>query len=185
MARVAHQEIPLKPPCWQPASPCRPQSSLTCSPRLRSTPHWPACKPPWPRWPRSTPLAASRSQRPFPASASRCGQIFRAKFPACGPNVRRSLARALLETLAIIPYRQPITRAEIEAALRGVAVNPNIVKTVIERNWVHVVGRRDVPGRPELLATTRDFLDYFGLKRLDELPPLARYQGNRRDQNAV
>jgi segregation and condensation protein B len=78
----------------------------------------------------------------------------------------------LLETLAIIAYRQPITRAEIEA-VRGVAVNPNIVKTVIERNWVHVVGHRDVPGRPELLGTTRDFLDYFGLKRLDELPPLA------------
>jgi len=81
-------------------------------------------------------------------------------------------SRALLETLAIIAYRQPITRAEIEA-VRGVAVNPNIVKTVIERNWVHVVGHRDVPGRPELLGTTRDFLDYFGLKRLDELPPLA------------
>src|ERR1700737_1950880 len=81
-------------------------------------------------------------------------------------------SRALLETLAIIAYRQPITRAEIEA-VRGVAVNPNIVKTVIERNWVHVVGHRDVPGRPELLATTRDFLDYFGLKNLDELPPLA------------
>src|ERR1700760_181545 len=81
-------------------------------------------------------------------------------------------SRALLETLAIIAYRQPITRAEIEA-VRGVAVNPNIVKTVIERNWVHVVGHRDVPGRPELLATTRDFLDYFGLRSLDELPPLA------------
>ncbi|MBS0422491.1 MAG: SMC-Scp complex subunit ScpB [Proteobacteria bacterium] len=81
-------------------------------------------------------------------------------------------SRALLETLAIIAYRQPITRAEIES-VRGVAVNPNIVKTVIERNWVHVVGHRDVPGRPELLGTTRDFLDYFGLKRLDELPPLA------------
>src|SRR5215475_5644399 len=81
-------------------------------------------------------------------------------------------SRALLETLALIAYRQPITRAEIEA-VRGVAVNPNIVKTVIERNWVRVVGHRDVPGRPELLGTTRDFLDYFGLKSLDELPPLA------------
>jgi segregation and condensation protein B len=78
----------------------------------------------------------------------------------------------LLETLALIAYRQPITRAEIEA-VRGVAVNPNILKTVIERNWVRVVGHRDVPGRPELLGTTRDFLDYFGLKNLDELPPLA------------
>ncbi len=81
-------------------------------------------------------------------------------------------SRALLETLALIAYRQPITRAEIEA-VRGVAVNPNIIKTVIERNWVRVVGHRDVPGRPELLGTTRDFLDYFGLKSLDELPPLA------------
>jgi len=88
------------------------------------------------------------------------------------PERPAKYSRALLETLAIIAYRQPITRAEIEA-VRGVAVNPNIVKTVIERNWVHVVGHRDVPGRPELLATTRDFLDYFGLKRLDELPPLA------------
>jgi segregation and condensation protein B len=79
--------------------------------------------------------------------------------------------RALLETLALIAYKQPITRAEIEA-VRGVAVNPNILKSVIERNWVAVVGHRDVPGRPELLGTTREFLDYFGLKRLDELPPL-------------
>ena len=81
-------------------------------------------------------------------------------------------SRALLETLALIAYRQPITRAEIEA-VRGVAVNPNIIKTLIERNWVRVVGTRDVPGRPELLGTTREFLDYFGLKSLDELPPLA------------
>lgn len=81
-------------------------------------------------------------------------------------------SRALLETLALIAYRQPITRGEIEA-VRGVAVNPNIVKTLLERNWVRVVGTRDVPGHPELLGTTRDFLDYFGLKSLDELPPLS------------
>lgn len=81
-------------------------------------------------------------------------------------------SRALLETLALIAYRQPITRAEIEA-VRGVAVNPNIVKTLLERSWVRVVGQRDVPGHPELLGTTREFLDYFGLKTLDELPPLA------------
>jgi segregation and condensation protein B len=81
-------------------------------------------------------------------------------------------SRALLETLALIAYRQPITRAEIEA-VRGVAVNPNIVKTMLERNWVRVVGQRDVPGRPELLGTTKDFLDYFGLRTLEELPPLA------------
>jgi segregation and condensation protein B len=81
-------------------------------------------------------------------------------------------SRALLETLALIAYRQPITRGEIEA-VRGVAVNPNIVKTLLERNWVRVVGHRDVPGRPELLGTTREFLDYFGLRSLDELPPLS------------
>jgi segregation and condensation protein B len=81
-------------------------------------------------------------------------------------------SRALLETLALIAYRQPITRGEIEG-VRGVAVNPNIIKTLLERNWVRVVGTRDVPGRPELLGTTRDFLDYFGLKSLDELPPLS------------
>jgi segregation and condensation protein B len=81
-------------------------------------------------------------------------------------------SRALLETLALIAYRQPITRAEIEA-VRGVAVNPNIIKTILERNWVRVVGTRDVPGRPELLGTTKEFLDYFGLRSLEELPPLA------------
>ncbi len=82
-------------------------------------------------------------------------------------------SRALLETLALIAYRQPITRGEIEA-VRGVAVNPNIIKTLLERNWVRVVGHRDVPGRPELLGTTREFLEYFGLRSLDELPPLAQ-----------
>jgi len=81
-------------------------------------------------------------------------------------------SRALLETLALIAYRQPITRGEIEA-VRGVAVNPNIIKTILERNWVRVVGTRDVPGRPELLGTTKEFLDYFGLRSLEDLPPLA------------
>ncbi len=87
------------------------------------------------------------------------------------PERAARYSRALLETLALIAYRQPITRAEIEA-VRGVVVNPNIIRTVIERNWVRVVGHRDVPGHPELLGTTREFLDYFGLKSLDELPPL-------------
>lgn len=84
-------------------------------------------------------------------------------------------SRAMLETLALIAYRQPITRGEIES-VRGVAVNPQIIKAMLERNWVRVVGLRDVPGRPELLGTTREFLDYFGLKTLDELPPLAELQ---------
>ena len=82
-------------------------------------------------------------------------------------------SRALLETLALVAYRQPITRGEIEQ-IRGVAVNPNIIKTLLERSWIRVVGHRDVPGKPELLGTTRDFLDYFGLKKLDDLPTLAQ-----------
>jgi segregation and condensation protein B len=80
--------------------------------------------------------------------------------------------RATLETLALIAYRQPITRGEIEQ-VRGVAVNSNIIKALEEREWIRVIGHRDVPGRPELLGTTKHFLDYFGLKRLDELPPLS------------
>jgi segregation and condensation protein B len=82
-------------------------------------------------------------------------------------------SRALLETLALVAYRQPITRGEIEQ-IRGVAVNPNIIKTLLERNWIRVVGHRDVPGKPELLGTTREFLDYFSLKKLDDLPTLAQ-----------
>ena len=82
-------------------------------------------------------------------------------------------SRALLETLALVAYRQPITRGEIEQ-IRGVAVNPNIIKTLQERSWIRVVGHRDVPGKPELLGTTREFLDYFSLKKLDDLPTLAQ-----------
>lgn len=81
-------------------------------------------------------------------------------------------SRALLETLAIIAYRQPITRGEIED-IRGVSVNTNIIKTMQEREWIRVIGYRDVPGKPELLATTKQFLDYFNLKQLSDLPSLA------------
>ncbi len=81
-------------------------------------------------------------------------------------------SRALLETLSLIAYRQPITRGEIED-IRGVAVSTQIVKTLTEREWIRVVGHRDVPGRPALFATTRKFLDYFGLRSLNELPTLA------------
>jgi segregation and condensation protein B len=80
--------------------------------------------------------------------------------------------RATLETLALIAYRQPITRGEIEQ-VRGVAVSSNIIKALEEREWIRVVGHRDVPGKPALFGTTKTFLDYFGLKRLDELPPLS------------
>jgi segregation and condensation protein B len=80
-------------------------------------------------------------------------------------------SRALLETLALIAYRQPITRGEIEQ-IRGVAVSTHIIKTLEEREWIRAVGHRDVPGRPTLFGTTRGFLDYFNLKSLDELPSL-------------
>ena len=81
-------------------------------------------------------------------------------------------SRAMLETLALIAYRQPVTRGEIEE-VRGVSVSTNMVRTLLERGWIRIVGRRDVPGRPALYATTREFLDYFGLKKLDDLPPLS------------
>ena len=81
-------------------------------------------------------------------------------------------SRALLETLALIAYRQPITRGEIEA-VRGVAVSSGIIRTLEEREWIRVLGHRDVPGRPALFGTTKGFLDYFNLKSLDELPTLA------------
>ena len=81
-------------------------------------------------------------------------------------------SRALMETLALVAYRQPITRGDIEN-VRGVAVSTNIMRTLLERGWVRVVGHRDVPGKPALYGTTPQFLDYFGLKKLDNLPPLS------------
>lgn len=97
----------------------------------------------------------------------------------CAPWVKRlwterptRYSRALLETLALIAYRQPITRGEIED-IRGVSLSSSILKTLLEREWVRVLGHREVPGRPALYGTTRRFLDHFNLKNLDELPPLA------------
>ena len=81
-------------------------------------------------------------------------------------------SRALLETLSIVAYRQPVTRGEIEE-IRGVSVSSTIMRTLLDRGWLRVVGHRDVPGKPALFATTREFLDYFGLKKLENLPPLA------------
>lgn len=81
-------------------------------------------------------------------------------------------SRAMFETLALVAYRQPITRGEIEE-VRGVSVSSNIVRTLLEREWIRIVGHRDVPGRPEMFGTTKQFLDYFGLKKLEDLPPLA------------
>lgn len=99
--------------------------------------------------------------------------------PRCADVVSRlwqerpaKYSRALLETLALVAYRQPITRSEIEE-IRGVSISSTIMRTLQERNWIRVVGHREVPGRPELLGTTREFLDYFGLKSLDQLPTLA------------
>ena len=80
--------------------------------------------------------------------------------------------RALLETMALIAYRQPITRGEIEE-VRGVSVSSNIIKTLLERDWIKVLGHKDVPGKPTLYGTTKEFLDYFNLKTLDQLPTLA------------
>ena len=80
--------------------------------------------------------------------------------------------RALLETLALVAYRQPITRGDIEE-IRGVGVSSNIVRTLLDREWIRVVGHRDVPGRPAMFATTKQFLDYFNLKSLQDLPPLS------------
>ena len=99
-----------------------------------------------------------------PAMADRLQKLWEEKPPR--------YSRALFETLALVAYRQPITRGEIEE-VRGVSVSANIIRTLIERDWVRVVGHRDVPGRPEMFGTTKIFLDYFGLKRLDDLPPLA------------
>ncbi len=81
-------------------------------------------------------------------------------------------SRALMETLAIVAYRQPVTRGDVEE-IRGVTVTTNIIRTLLERDWIKVVGHRDVPGKPAMFGTTRHFLDYFGLKKLDDLPPLA------------
>lgn len=80
-------------------------------------------------------------------------------------------SRVFLETLALIAWRQPITRAEIEE-IRGVAVNANVIKALLEREWIRVLGHKELPGRPELLGTTKQFLDYFNLKSLEDLPQL-------------
>ena len=80
-------------------------------------------------------------------------------------------SRALMETLSIIAYKQPVTRGDIEA-IRGVSVSSSIMRTLSDRNWIKIIGYRDVPGKPAMFSTTAEFLDYFGLKRLDELPDL-------------
>jgi len=90
------------------------------------------------------------------------------------PEKTVKYSRAVLETLAIIAYRQPVTRGDIEE-IRGVAVNPNVMRQLQEREWVDVVGQREVPGRPSLYATTKHFLDDFNLRSLAELPPMEEF----------
>ena len=99
-----------------------------------------------------------------PAMADRLQKLWEEKPPR--------YSRALFETLALVAYRQPITRGDIEE-IRGVSVSSNIMRQLLERDWVRVVGHRDVPGRPALFGTTKAFLDYFSLKKLEDLPPLA------------
>lgn len=123
-------------------------------------------------------IQAASAERGFELKEVASGWRFQVR-DNLGPWVNRlwdekpqKYSRALLETLALVAYRQPITRGDIEE-IRGVAVSSHIMKTLLERDWVKVVGHRDVPGRPSLFATTRQFLDYFNLKSLDELPSLS------------
>lgn len=123
-------------------------------------------------------IQAASAERGFELKEVASGWRFQVR-DSLGPWVNRlwdekpqKYSRALLETLALVAYRQPITRGDIEE-IRGVAVSSHIMKTLLERDWVKVVGHRDVPGRPSLFATTRQFLDYFNLKSLDELPSLS------------
>lgn len=118
------------------------------------------------------------SQRGIELQKVSSGYRFQVK-KECTPWVSRlwdertpKYTRALLETLALIVYRQPITRGEIEE-IRGVSVSSNIIRTLQEREWIKVVGQRDVPGRPTLFASTKQFLDYFNLESLEDLPPLS------------
>ena len=112
-------------------------------------------------------VASGWQLQSHPALGERLGRLWEERAPR--------YSRALLETLALIVWRQPITRAEIED-IRGVTVSSNIIRTLLEREWIRVVGHRDIPGKPAIYGTTRTFLDHFNLKHLDELPPLTDVQ---------
>lgn len=125
-------------------------------------------------------LASIYAERPLELKEVASGFRFQVR-PAYSPWVSRLFeerparySKALLETLAIIAYQQPVTRGEIED-IRGVTVSSQIIRTLQERDWIQVVGHKEVPGRPALFATTRAFLDYFNLKNLSELPPLQTF----------
>jgi len=126
-------------------------------------------------------IAQDCDQRPMELKEIASGFCFQAKaeygswIKRLWPEKPPRYTRALLETLAIIAYRQPVTRAEIED-IRGVAVSTNIVKTLLDHEWVRVVGQREIPGRPSLYGTTKEFLDHFNLKSVEELPALAEIQ---------
>jgi segregation and condensation protein B len=100
------------------------------------------------------------------------------------PERPQRYSRAAMETLAIIAYRQPVTRGDIEE-LRGVAVNPNTIRQLVEREWIDIVGQRDVPGRPSLYATTKIFLDDLNLKSLSDLPPMESFMQAPLDEVAL
>ncbi|MDO9105347.1 MAG: SMC-Scp complex subunit ScpB [Methylovulum sp.] len=126
-------------------------------------------------------IAADYQQRPLELKQVASGYRFqvRAEFSRWMARLFEEkppkYSRALLETLAIIAYRQPVTRGDIED-IRGVSVSSSIIQTLLEREWVKVLGHKEVPGRPALLGTTKQFLDYFNITTLDELPTLQRFE---------
>ncbi len=134
-------------------------------------------------------IAADYQDRPIELKEVASGYRFQVR-DAYSPWIARLFqerparySRALLETLAIIAYQQPVTRGDIEA-IRGVSVSSLIVRSLMEREWVAIVGHREVPGRPALYATTREFLDYFNLKSISDLPPLPAFAGPEADNRA-
>ena len=120
--------------------------------------------------------ARSSWSRWRPAGAIRAAPRWRPTWPVSTPSGRRKYSRAVLETLAIIAYRQPVTRGDIED-IRGVAVASSVVKQLEDRGWIEAIGYREAPGRPALLATTRQFLDDLGLATLEQLPTLEGADG--------
>ena len=132
----------------------------------------------------------ARAERPLELLQLASGWRFRTRaeylpyLERLNPERPPKYSRAVLETLAIIAYRQPVTRGDIEE-LRGVAVNPNTIRQLVEREWIDIVGQRDVPGRPSLYATTKIFLDDLNLKSLSDLPPMESFMQAPLDEAAL